>query len=97
MSQPIDAHDGLTHFWCPQLGQPLHFGYCRRAQEGLPCGRLAVCFAGRMDVQAFLEAHYTPEQRQRFLAPAPSRLQRVADALAQAARPANASGEDGEQ
>lgn len=87
MSQPIEAHDGLTHFWCPLLGQPMNFGYCRRAQEGLPCPRVPTCFQGRFDVAVFLEAHYTPEQRRRFLAPAPSRLQRVADALAQAQRP----------
>ncbi|MBI5523285.1 MAG: hypothetical protein HY910_11695 [Desulfarculus sp.] len=96
MSQPIEAHDGLTHFWCPMLGQPLQFGYCRRAQEGLPCSRVTTCFAGRLDVEAFLEAHYTPEERARFLAPPPSRLQRVADALAQANQP-SAAGEDEDQ
>lgn len=94
MSQPIETHDGLTHFWCPQLGQPMHFGYCRRAQEGLPCARVTTCFAGRLDLRAFLEAHYTPEERARFLAPPPSRLQRVADALAQATKPPAAPGED---
>lgn len=97
MSQSIAQHDGLCHFYCPQLGQPLNFGYCRRAQNGLPCGRVTTCFQGRFAVEEFLEAHYTPEERQRFLAPPPSRLERLAQALALAGQGAASPPEDEEK
>ena len=97
MSQSIAEHDGLTHFWCPMLGQPLNFAYCRRAQEGLPCSRVATCYQGRFAVREFLEAHYTPQERARFLAPPPSRLERLTNALAQASQPPAAPQEDEEQ
>ncbi len=84
----------MVHFWCPMLGQTLHFGYCRRCQEGLPCSRVLTCFQTHFDVASFLEAHYTPEERARFLAPPPSRLQRVAGALAQAGPHPASNGED---
>ena len=80
----IARHDQVTHFWCPQLGQTLHFGYCRQVQGGLPCARVVACFSPHFDVQAFLEQCYTPQQRQRFLAPAPGRLERLGQALAAA-------------
>ncbi|MFH1035786.1 MAG: hypothetical protein V1806_14855 [Pseudomonadota bacterium] len=94
MSQPIETHDQVVHFWCPMLGQTLHFGYCRRCQEGLPCSRVLTCFQGHFAVREFLEAHYTPEQMARFLAPPPSRLERVAGALVQAGANTAPSRED---
>ncbi|CAO0821985.1 conserved hypothetical protein [Desulfarculales bacterium] len=78
-SEPIEAHDGVVHFfWCSMLGQAMHFGYCRRSQEGRPCARVLTYFQGRFDVQAFLEALYTHEHCARFLAPPYSRLERLA-------------------
>jgi hypothetical protein len=94
MSQSIEAHDNVVHFWCPMLGQTMNFGYCRRCQEGLPCSRVITCFQGHFPVQEFLEAHYSPEQRAGFLAPPPSRLQRLAGALAQAEKKPSTPGED---
>ena len=93
MSETLDRHDQVTHFWCPQLGQPLHFGYCRQVNAGLPCPRVVACFACHFPVEEFLEAHYTPEERQRFLAPAKGRLERVAEALTQSSQD-KPSGED---
>lgn len=82
----ITQHDAVTHFWCPQLGQTLHFGYCRQVRDGLPCPRVVACFNPHFDVEAFLAQCYTPEQRARFLAPAPGRLERLGQALAAAGR-----------
>lgn len=83
MSQPPETHDQVGHFWCPLLGQPLHFGYCRRSQDGLPCHRIITCYEPHFAVRQFLEDHYTPEELARCLAPPPSRLDRLAQALAQ--------------
>ncbi len=84
MSQPIDHYDKVSHFWCPQLGQPLHFGYCRQVNQGLPCPRVKACFASHMPIEEFLAEHYTPEEIERCLAPAKGRLERVAEALVRA-------------
>lgn len=77
----IDQHDAVQHFWCPQLGQTINFAYCRQVQGGLPCTRVLTCFSPHFDVAAFIDEHYTPEERERFLAPAPSRVERVLDTL----------------
>lgn len=84
MNKDISRHDKVTHFWCPQLGQPIHFGYCRQVREGLPCARVLACFGDHFDVQAFIQEHYTPEERARFLGPDKGRMERVVEALAQA-------------
>lgn len=77
-------HDQVVHFWCPQLGQTLHFGYCRQMNQGLPCVRVAACFSPHFDVAAFLAENYTPEELVRCQSPAPGRLDRVGEALAAA-------------
>ncbi|MCB2187121.1 MAG: hypothetical protein KQJ78_11930 [Deltaproteobacteria bacterium] len=84
MSQPLDHYDAVGHFWCPMLGQPLHFGYCRRAAEGRPCPKIIDCYTPHFAVEEFLLAHFGPEELARILAPPKSRLERVAEALAQA-------------
>ena len=84
MSADIARHDQITHFWCPQLGQPINFGYCRRVREGLPCARVLTCFSGHFDIQAFIEEHYSAQERSLFLGPDKGRLERVVEALAQA-------------
>ncbi|MFH1060292.1 MAG: hypothetical protein V1797_16640 [Pseudomonadota bacterium] len=86
MKPDLTRHDQVVHFWCPQLGQTLHFGYCRQMNQGLPCTRVAACFSPHFDVEAFLLANYSPEELARCQAPAPGRLDRVGEALA-AVRP----------
>lgn len=80
----ISSHDKVTHFWCPQLGQPIHFGYCRQVKDGLPCGRVQVCFAGHFDIQGFINEHYSADECALFLSPDKGRMERVVEALAQA-------------
>jgi hypothetical protein len=81
MNRSLESFDGVTHFWCPILGQPINFGYCRKANEGLPCSRVLVCYESHFDVAGFLEQNYSDEQRQVFLAPPPGKIQRIKDAL----------------
>ena len=79
---PLDIHDQVSHFWCPLLGQPMSFGYCRSMQNGLPCHRVLTCFEPHFNVAEFLEQNYSLEQREQFLAPAKGRMETVAEALA---------------
>jgi len=88
----ISEYDQVEHFWCPQLGQTITFAYCRQAQEGLPCSRVLTCFAPHFDVAAFVERHYTPQERERFLAAPPGRLERVVQALEKSRKPGGEGG-----
>lgn len=58
----IARHDDTPLWRCPQLGGPVDFGYCRQMSEGMPCGRLVICWSETLDVAAFLEQHYSPAQ-----------------------------------
>lgn len=79
----IEQYDQVGHFWCPLLGQPLNFGYCRRYQDGLPCHRVIACYEPHFDVAAFIKKHYSPEEQERFLGQPQSRMETVSRALAQ--------------
>jgi hypothetical protein len=81
MNRPLDSFDGVTHFWCPILGQPINFGYCRKVAEGLPCSRVLTCYESHFDVAGFLAQNYSEEERRVFLAPPPGKIERIKDAL----------------
>ncbi len=81
MHRTLDSFDGVTHFWCPILGQPINFGYCRKTNEGLPCPRVLACYESHFDVAGFLGQHFNDEQRRSFLAPAPGKLERICRGL----------------
>ena len=82
----INQFDQVEHFWCPQLGQTITFSYCRQVQGGLPCSKVLTCFTPHFDVAAFIAEHYSTEERERFLAPPPSRLDRVMETLDKSAK-----------
>lgn len=81
MHKAMESFDGVTHFWCSILGQPINFGYCRKANEGLPCPRVLACYETHFDVMGFIEQNYTTEERRTFLAPAPGKLERICRGL----------------
>lgn len=89
----IEQYDAVEHFWCPQLGQTIKFAYCRKVQGGLPCTKVLTCFAPHFDVAAFLEEHYTPQEREQFLAPPQGRVERVLDALEKVRRDKEGEGQ----
>jgi len=57
----IDEHDELSRR-CPPLGGPVPFKYCRTVNRKLPCGRILLCWGGKIDIPAFLEANYKEEE-----------------------------------
>lgn len=77
--------DSLTKFdheelRCPQLGGEVPFKYCRTMNDGLPCARVAACWAAREDVTDFLSANYPSEQLGEVSAP-PGRLETIFNTL----------------
>ena len=79
-----ERFDAVQHFWCPMLGQPIGFGYCRRYQNGLPCAKILTCYQAHFDVAAYVEEQYSPKEREIFLGQPPSRMETVRQALAKA-------------
>lgn len=77
----IAMHDARTLWRCPQLGGPVTFGYCRRCNQTLPCGKMAMCWAGRIDVDAFLGAFYSPEEQARIHGASRGRMDIVSETL----------------
>lgn len=57
----INEHDELN-LRCPLLGGPVPFKYCRAVNRKLPCGRILLCWGGKLDIPAFLEANYSKEE-----------------------------------
>ncbi len=79
----IASHD-REEGYCRKLGHHLAFGYCRRADQGLPCALARDCWFERFPVAEFLEEHYTGEELARSAAPAPGKLETLLGALGRA-------------
>ncbi|KIX11905.1 hypothetical protein [Dethiosulfatarculus sandiegensis] len=77
-----DRYDDQQHFWCPMLGQPMTFAYCRKMREGKPCHRVVACFSPHFDVEAYLKEQYGEEEVKQILAPASGRMEKIMDTLA---------------
>ena len=78
----IDVYDGLQIWRCPQLGGPVTFKYCRVMNERLPCPRIVSCWGASLDVTAYLEQHFSPEQLEKvFGAPPKDRWTRIVETL----------------
>ena len=56
----ITSQDHRTRH-CPMLGHVIGLGYCRAPGVDLPCGRILDCWWEQFDVEAFIQAHYSPE------------------------------------
>ena len=81
---PIKAYDHYQNR-CKRLGHTVRFEYCRQENSGLPCRNIADCWFHLVDVVEFLEANYTPEQRETFLKPSkPDKMVTLFDLIEQA-------------
>jgi hypothetical protein len=54
---------------CPRIGGEVNFLFCRTENNMLPCRWIAGCWQGRMEIQTFLEDHYTEEEREQIFTP----------------------------
>jgi hypothetical protein len=63
----IDKYDEREGY-CRLLGHHLNFKYCRTMSQGMPCHKILDCWFEMMDIRAFVEEHYSPEQVEAMLA-----------------------------
>ncbi|MBN1916966.1 MAG: hypothetical protein JW889_03570 [Verrucomicrobia bacterium] len=83
----IAQYDSLERWRCPMLGGPVHFGYCRTVNDGLPCARVLECWIQTLPLVEFLKANYRPEDIQRALNTKPKgRLDRMKEAVENASQ-----------
>ena len=69
---------------CRMLGHEVKFSYCRQPGREIPCGKIFDCWFETFDVKEFIHSHYTQEQIQQILAPAPAKMSSLLDLIRQA-------------
>jgi len=89
----IEQYDEKSYWRCPPLGGPVTFKHCRRVNNGLPCGRIAKCWSGKIEILEFLRENYTKEELEKALSE--SGKGRLAPIFETLDRVANENQEDG--
>jgi len=64
----MEQHDEKT-MRCPRVGGEVTFRFCRFENNMLPCRFIAGCWQGQMDIEAFLNEHYSEDELNRIFAP----------------------------
>jgi hypothetical protein len=77
----MDAH--AIESRCPRLGHEVTLAYCYRTPEGRPCGRLFLCWEGRLPrLRSVVARLLTPEEwRQCFEAPPSPKVATLVDLI----------------
>ncbi len=70
----IDRYDQEMHPRCPPLGGEVPFYHCRRVNRGLPCYRIVLCWADRVDIASFIRENYSQEEIEAMSRPPEPRL-----------------------
>jgi hypothetical protein len=64
----IEQYDDNT-IRCPRIGGDANFLFCRTENNMLPCRWIVGCWKERMEIQTFLEDHYTDEELEQIFTP----------------------------
>lgn len=79
----IEQYDDKT-IRCPRVGGEVNFKFCRTENKMSPCGWIAGCWQTRMDINKFLEDHYSNEELDRIFAPPKPKLESLVEMIEQA-------------
>jgi hypothetical protein len=60
---------------CPRIGGDVNFLFCRTENNMLPCRWIAGCWKERMEIQTFLEDHYTDDELEQIFTPPKSKIE----------------------
>lgn len=66
---------------CPRVGGEITFRFCRFENNMLPCRFIAGCWQGQMDIEAFLDEHYSEEDLNRIFAPPKPKMESLVDLM----------------
>lgn len=64
----IEQYDDKT-IRCPRVGGEVNFRFCRFENNMLPCRFIVGCWQGQMDIEAFVQEHYSEEELDRIFTP----------------------------
>ena len=64
----IEQHDEKT-IRCPRVGGDVNFRFCRFENNMLPCRWIAGCWQTQMDINTFLQDHYSKQELDQIFAP----------------------------
>jgi len=70
----IEQHDDKT-IRCPRVGGEVNFKFCRFENNMLPCRWIVGCWKMYLDINKFLEDHYSKEESDRIFASPKPKIQ----------------------
>jgi hypothetical protein len=70
----IEQHDDIM-IRCPRVGGDVNFMFCRSENNMLPCRFIVGCWQMQIDINKFLEDHYSNEELDRIFAPPKPKIQ----------------------
>ena len=79
----IEEHDDKT-IRCPRVGGEVNFRFCRFENNMLPCRLIVGCWQMEMDINEFLEDHYSKEDLDRIFAPPKPKIQNLVELIEKA-------------
>jgi hypothetical protein len=79
----IEQYDDKT-IQCPRLGGEVDFRFCRCENNMLPCEWIVGCWQMRMDIDNFLEEHYSKEEQNRIFAIPGPKIESLLDLIEKA-------------
>jgi hypothetical protein len=79
----IEQHDDKT-MRCPRVGGEINFRFCRFENNMLPCRFIVGCWQMQMDIEAFLDEHYSEEELNRIFASPRPKMETLVDLMEKA-------------
>jgi len=76
----IEQHDEKT-IRCPRVGGEVNFRFCRFENNMLPCRWIVGCWQTRIDINKFLEDHYSGEEQERIFVPPRPKIESLVDLI----------------
>jgi hypothetical protein len=76
----IEQHDDKT-IRCPRVGGEVNFRFCRFENNMLPCRFIVGCWQGQIDIEAFVQEHYSKEELDRIFAPPKPKIESLLELM----------------
>ena len=79
----IEKYDENT-IRCPRVGGEVNFMFCRTENKLLPCRWIIGCWQERIDINNFLEKHYSKEELNQIFTPPKPKIESLLDLIEKA-------------
>ena len=83
MNNPIEQHDEKT-MRCPRVGGYINFRFCRSENNLLPCRWIVGCWQMQMDINKFLDEHFSKEEMDKIFVPPKPKIESLVELIEQA-------------